>query len=174
MIVAKQCIGGTLGWGGLIDHGHSNEKSFMDTTALLRDFDATLHATREIATNIASKHAADVDAKARFPQETVDALKRAGVLSAPVPRQFGGAGCTLKELVQLCATLSAACGSSGLVLAMHFIQVACIVRHGQDAEFWREFQRSIVRDQLVLASMTSEVDGSTHLPPMKSLSYSVL
>lgn len=129
----------------------------MDTTAHLRDFDTTLRATRDIATSIAAKHAADVDAKARFPQETVDALKRAGVLSAPVPKQLGGAGCTLRELAQICSSLSAACGSSGMVLAMHFIQVACIVRHGQDSEFWREFQRSIVREQLVLASMTSEV-----------------
>lgn len=129
----------------------------MDTIAHLRDFDATLRATREIATNVAAKHAADVDAKARFPQETVDALKRAGVLSAPVPRQFGGAGCTMRELAQLCATLSSACGSSGMVLAMHYIQVACIARHGQDVAFWLDYQRIIVRDQPLLASMTSEV-----------------
>ena len=129
----------------------------MDITAHLRDFDATLRATREIASNIAAKHAPDVDSKARFPQETVDALKRAGVLSAAVPTQFGGAGCSMRELGQLCSTLASACGSSGMVLAMHFIQVACIARHSQDALFWNDYLRSIVQEQPLLASMTSEV-----------------
>ncbi len=129
----------------------------MDITAHLQDFDATLRATREIASNIAAKHAPDVDTKARFPQETVDALKRAGVLSAAVPKQFGGAGCSMRELGQLCATLASACGSSGMVLAMHFIQVACIARHGQGVDFWKNYLRRIVQDQPLLASMTSEV-----------------
>lgn len=129
----------------------------MDITAHLQDFDATLRATREIASNIAAKHAPDVDTMARFPQETVDALKRAGVLSAAVPKQFGGAGCSMRELAQLCATLASACGSSGMVLAMHFIQVACIARHGRGVEFWKSYLRSIVQDQPLLASMTSEV-----------------
>ena len=70
-----------------------------------------------------------MDKQARFPAETIEALRSAGVLSAPVPTHLGGAGCNMQQLTQLCATLSQGCGSSGMVLAMHTIQVACIVRH---------------------------------------------
>ncbi|MDP3759615.1 MAG: acyl-CoA dehydrogenase family protein [Ramlibacter sp.] len=114
-------------------------------------------AVRRVAAEVASPHAADVDARARFPSETVAALREAGLLSAGVPRELGGAGCTLHEQAQLCATLAQACGSSAMVLAMHFIQLACIARHGLGSAFFREYLRGLVTRQYLLASMTSEV-----------------
>ena len=75
-------------------------------------------------------------------------------MSAPVPRLLGGAGCGLAELSQLCSTLAHGCGSSAMVLAMHYIQVACIVRHAQDSEFFQDYLRELVREQWLLASMT--------------------
>lgn len=122
-----------------------------------QSFDALLDATRRIATEVATRHAAAVDTEARFPTESITALREAGVLSAPVPREFGGAGCGLRELSQLCATLSQGCGSSGMVLAMHFIQVGCIARHGLASEHFRTYLRQIVDAQPLLASITSEV-----------------
>lgn len=120
-------------------------------------FTSLLDATRRIATDVASRHATDVDTKARFPSESIAALREAGVLSAPVPRELGGAGCGLRELSQLCATLAQACGSSGMVLAMHFIQVGCIARHGLASSFFRDYLRQVVDEQPLLASITSEV-----------------
>jgi acyl-CoA dehydrogenase len=61
-------------------------------------FETLLVAVRGIAAETAAVHAADVDARARFPVETVDALRAAHVLSAPVPRELGGAGCSMMEL----------------------------------------------------------------------------
>jgi len=127
------------------------------TTRTGQTFVALLEATRRIATDIAAKQAADVDAQSRFPSEAIDALREAGVLSAPIPTEFGGAGCGMRELAQLCSTLSQACGSSGMVLAMHYIQVACIARHGLGSDFFRSYLRELVECQYVLASMTSEV-----------------
>jgi acyl-CoA dehydrogenase len=122
-----------------------------------QNFAALLEATRRIATDVAAKHAADVDTKSRFPSEAIDALREAGVLSAPIPTEFGGAGCGMRDLAQLCSTLSQACGSSGMVLAMHYIQVACITRHGLQSDFFRSYLRELVECQYLLASMTSEV-----------------
>ena len=121
------------------------------------EFDTLHAAVREIATKVAAAHAADVDGKARFPRETIDALKAARVLSAPVQREFGGQGLGMKDLATLCATLSGACGSSGMVLAMHFIQVACIARHHADNSFFQAYLREIAETQPLLASITSEV-----------------
>lgn len=120
-------------------------------------FAQLLDAVRNVAAEVASANAADVDAKARFPIETLAALREVNVLSAAVPRELGGAGCNLQELAQFCATLGQHCGSSAMVLAMHYIQLACIARHGMDSEWFRGYLRDMVRRQYLLASMTSEV-----------------
>jgi acyl-CoA dehydrogenase len=120
------------------------------------EFSAHLAALKAIATEVAAANAADVDAKARFPRETVEALQKAKLLSAPIPRESGGAGYGMRELAALCSTLAQACGSSAMVLAMHYIQVACIVRHAGSSAYFRGYLQEIVAHQLVLASMTSE------------------
>lgn len=122
-----------------------------------QDFASLLSSVRRIAQEVAAPNAADVDAKARFPRETIDALRDSGVLSACVPREFGGAGCTMSELAQLCAALAQSCGSSAMVLAMHYSQLGCIARHALDSEFFRDWLAATVRRQWLLASMTSEV-----------------
>ncbi|HZY19060.1 MAG TPA: acyl-CoA dehydrogenase family protein [Ramlibacter sp.] len=120
-------------------------------------FAELIEAVRKVATEVASAHAADVDAKARFPIETLAALREVGVLAAAVPRALGGPGCNVQELAQICSTLAQACGSSAMVLAMHYIQLACLARHGMHSAFFRGYLKDLVRRQDLLASMTSEV-----------------
>src|SRR5688500_18448973 len=83
-----------------------------------------------VARGVAAKHAPDVDIKARFPREAIDAAREARLLSAGIPMHLGGEGAGMRELAGTCTALAQACGSSGMVLAMHHIQVACIARHG--------------------------------------------
>lgn len=122
-----------------------------------QNFRQLLEGVRRIGAEVAARHAIEVDAQARFPLETIAALREAGVLSAAVPPEFGGAGCGMVELAQLCSTLSQSCGSSGMVLAMHYSQLACIARHGVESEFFQGWLRDMVSHQYLLASMTSEV-----------------
>jgi acyl-CoA dehydrogenase len=118
---------------------------------------AILEQTRSIAREVAARHADDVDSKARFPKETIDALRAAGLLSAAVPKEFGGAGANMRELASMCTILAQSCGSSGMVLAMHHIQVACIARHGLSSPFFKAYLRECVERQLLIGSITSEV-----------------
>jgi acyl-CoA dehydrogenase len=120
------------------------------------EFTAHLAALKAIGTEVAAANAADVDAQARFPTETVQALKQAKLLSAPVPKELGGAGYGMRELAALCSTLAQSCGSSAMVLAMHYIQVACLARHALQSDFFRGYLRELVEHQHLLASMTSE------------------
>ncbi len=120
-------------------------------------FEALLASAKKIATEVAAKYADDVDRQARFPQETIDALKSARLMSALVPVELGGAGCNMRELGLLCSTISAACGSSGMVLAMHYIQVACLTRHALGSAELKAYVEELVEHQYLLASMTSEV-----------------
>lgn len=110
-----------------------------------------------IASEVAATHASHVDMHARFPSETIDAARRERLLSAAVPEELGGAGAGMQELSAMCTALAQACGSSGMVLAMHHIQVACIARHARSSPFFEEYLREIAERQILLASVTSEV-----------------
>lgn len=118
------------------------------------DLVAKAHA---IAHEVAARHAADVDKNARFPQESLDALKQARLLSAAVPKELGGAGSSMQELSAICFSLAQGCASTAMVYAMHIIQVACVARHGQHDPYFQAYLREIVENQLLLGSITSEV-----------------
>jgi len=121
------------------------------------DFPRLLQEVRRIAKDVAAPAAHEVDRDARFPHETLAALREARALSAAVPAAAGGAGLTLSELGQLCQALGQGCGASAMVLAMHTIQVACLVRHAAGSAFVAGYLRELVEQQRLLASMTSEV-----------------
>lgn len=110
-----------------------------------------------IGAGVAAVHADDVDRRARFPAETFAALREAGLLSALVPAEFGGRPVPFGELAAACTALGQYCSASAMVFAMHQIQVACIVRHGLGAEFFRGYVRELVQHQWLLGSVTSEV-----------------
>ncbi|MGH8124891.1 MAG: acyl-CoA dehydrogenase family protein [Rhodanobacteraceae bacterium] len=113
--------------------------------------------TAAIAGEVAARHAAAVDRNARFPHETFDALREAHLLSAAVPQAFGGHGAGMLELGNQCSTLAQGCSSSGMVLAMHHMQVACIARHAADSPYFRKYLReNMVDRQELIASITSE------------------
>ena len=117
---------------------------------------AQLAAVRRIAAEVAAPHAADVDARSRFPEESFAALRSAKLLSAPVPAALGGDGSSMRDLSALCSALALGCGSSAMVLAMHYVQVACIARHGLESPFFRDYLRELAERQHLLASLTSE------------------
>ncbi len=120
-------------------------------------FEPLLAQARAIATNVAAVHADAVDAQARFPHESMAALREAKLLSAGVPESLGGAGCTMTQLATLCGALAHGCSASSMVLAMHLIEVACIARHGLDAPWFRRVLQTCVAEQTLMASVTSEV-----------------
>lgn len=128
----------------------------MPLTSPSPEFQQQLARLESIARDVAAPNAGDVDARSRFPQETLDALKEARLLAAPVPKDLGGGGCGVVELAELCSNLGKACGSSAMVLAMHYVQVACLVRHAANTERFRGFLRELAERQYLLASMTSE------------------
>lgn len=109
-----------------------------------------------MAEEVARPNAGDVDRCARFPSETFSGLRELGLLGAAVPRELGGPGTELVELVEHCRLLAQGCGASGLILAMHHIQVGCLVAHrGSSAEL-ATYLGSVAAEQRLLASVTSE------------------
>lgn len=118
---------------------------------------AVVESVRRVSREVAAKHADDVDAAARFPTETFEALKGVKALSAAVPKELGGDGAGIQELSAQCMELSKGCAASGMILAMHHIQVACIARHGLESSHFRAYLKEVVEQQRLIASVTSEV-----------------
>ncbi|AWJ82145.1 acyl-CoA dehydrogenase (plasmid) [Azospirillum sp. TSH58] len=108
------------------------------------------------AAAVAGRHADSVDREARFPAEAFAALKEARLLGLMVPRDFGGGGSGLADAAAVAHALARQCPSTGLIYAMHQIQVACLVRHGQGSDWHRGFLERLAGEQLLLASATTE------------------
>lgn len=115
-----------------------------------------LAAARAVGTEIAARHADDVDARARFPTEALAGLKDRKLLGILVPESQGGPGAGIAEVVSICHELGQHCASTAMIYAMHQIQVSCIVRHAGTNAWLRAFMKRLVDEQLLLASATSE------------------
>jgi len=105
---------------------------------------------------VARANSEDVDAKARFPQEAVGAMKAEKLLSIQIPRDLGGEGASTGEIAELCSIIGQACASSAMVFAMHHIKLSSLVEHGMDSDWHRGFMKKIVSDQLLIGSATTE------------------
>ena len=119
-------------------------------------FTSPLERMRKVAAEVAARHAGDVDGQGRFPAETFAALKEARLLGVMIPVEQGGEGLSLAEIAALCSALGQACGSSGLIYAMHQIKTHGLVMHGRDSSWHRHFMEDVAASQLLLASSTTE------------------
>jgi acyl-CoA dehydrogenase len=105
---------------------------------------------------VAKAHADDVDAKGRFPRETIDAMRAERLFSIQIPAELGGEGASTGEIAELCSIISQGCASSGMIFAMHHIKLSSLVEHGVGTEWHSNFMRRIVSEQLLLGSATTE------------------
>ena len=121
------------------------------------DFDELLSQVHAIGRDVLAVHAGDVDHQARFPAESIDAMKEAKLLSAYVPVEYGGLGLNIIEIARVCEALGQYCGSSAMIYAMHCIQVACVVNHAQQSSYFRRYLRDLVVEQRLMASATTEI-----------------
>jgi acyl-CoA dehydrogenase len=119
--------------------------------------------TKEFADAIADGAAAAVDAadevdrEARFPSEAFEVLRARRALSAYVPRRLGGAEMPFPAVARACFDLGRACAATGMVFAMHQIQVGALVRHADGSDALERYLEELTERQLLLASATSEV-----------------
>jgi acyl-CoA dehydrogenase len=117
----------------------------------------TFEETIRRATDVARERADDVDRDARFPDEALAALRGGGALGALVDPALGGLGVAFESVCAACFDLARGCASTGMVFAMHQIQVACIARHADQAAFFRGYLERLAGEQRLIASATSEV-----------------
>jgi alkylation response protein AidB-like acyl-CoA dehydrogenase len=152
---------------------------------------ATLAAkAASLARNVLARHAADVDARARFPSEGLAALAEQGFLGLCVPDSLGGAGQGPRAFAAVVEELAQGCASATMVYVMHVAAQQAIaassVLHGRDAvlravaegkhlstlafsekgsrsQFWAPVSRLVERDgKLVTSAQKSWVTSAQH------------
>lgn len=98
------------------------------------------------------------DRENTFPLENYDDLREAGYLTLTAPKELGGGGASLYDLVLAQERLAMGDGSTALAVNMHVSPI------GQWASLWRDTQdtrleellRDVVAGKIVWASLTSE------------------
>lgn len=78
---------------------------------------------------IAAKNASAVD-RGAFPEETIRALASAGLLGLVSAKDVGGKGAGLGEAVTVVERLARECGSTAMVVCMHYAATAVLEQHG--------------------------------------------
>ncbi len=109
------------------------------------------------ALNAAAENAESVDRDARFPGEAIAALRSAGALGWLAPRRNGGLELGLDEIAEITCRLSRNCSATGMIFAMHQIQVSCLIRHSERSVWFDRYLKDLVEQQRLIASATSEV-----------------
>src|SRR5215213_960447 len=80
-----------------------------------------------VARDVLAKHAADVDKQARWPAESIDALKAGGFLGLTVPASHGGAGEGPRTFANVLAKLAEGCASTAMIYLMHVCGTSVVI-----------------------------------------------
>src|SRR5919201_4646689 len=92
-------------------------------TSYLDDLAATLSDVVEPA-------AIEVDRAGTFPRAAVEALGRTGLLGLVSAREVGGGGQGLRAATEVVERLAGTCGSTAMVVCMHYAATAVIEAYG--------------------------------------------
>lgn len=87
-------------------------------------------ALERIASEVVAAHAAEVDSYGKFPHEAVNALADAGLLGAVSAKEVGGLALGPRGASTIVRRVSRECGSTGMVVCMHFCGAAVLEAHG--------------------------------------------
>jgi alkylation response protein AidB-like acyl-CoA dehydrogenase len=81
--------------------------------------EAARTAAAALAQDVLARHASATDSAARFPEESLDALAKAGFYGLCVPPALGGKGAGMRTFAAVVEELATACGSTAMIYVMH-------------------------------------------------------
>lgn len=116
-----------------------------------------LDALAAVIDQVVAPAAADVDRDATFPDASIAALGDAGILGLVSARDIGGGGAGLDAAAVVIEQLAGACGSTAMVVLMHYAATAMIEAHGSD-----ELRRSIAGGEHLTTLAFSEIGSRSH------------
>jgi isovaleryl-CoA dehydrogenase len=121
-------------------------------------------ALSSIVETVIAPAAAEVDRTGAYPRAALDALGAAGLLGLSSAREVGGLGGSLADVAETVEQISAACGSTAMVVLMHYAAAAAVEAHGP-----KDVRSAVARGDNVLSLAFSESGSRSHFwAPMSS------
>ncbi|OPH47997.1 hypothetical protein BC351_39095 [Paenibacillus ferrarius] len=114
------------------------------------------------ASKLLEMHARDVDTSNRFPKESIEVLKRLGLMGITIPETYRGHSADLSTVIKVAKILSGSCLSTGMVWAMHMQQVSVLNDFASEPLKQRILNR-IVNGEMYIVSVTSEYKKEANL-----------
>jgi isovaleryl-CoA dehydrogenase len=116
-----------------------------------------LDVLEELITTVVDPAAADVDQTGTFPRAAITALSERGLLGLLSSAEVGGLGGTLADSAQVVRRLGASCGSTAMVVCMHYCAAAVIEVHGSE-----EDRRAVAQGRHLSTLAFSETGSRSH------------
>jgi len=107
--------------------------------------------------DVVRPQAADVDVNGKFPRDAVAALGEQGILGLTIPEALGGGGGGLEEAADVVRQLAEVCGSTAMVVLMHYAGTVLIDNHGPE-----EVRRAIGAGRHLTTLAFSERGSRSH------------
>jgi len=89
-------------------------------------------ALQRVIDDVVAPQAMAVDSAGTFPRPAITALGEAGILGLTVAETLGGAGLGLRPAADVVQRLAAVCGSTAMVVLMHYAATVVIENHGPE------------------------------------------
>lgn len=116
-----------------------------------------LDAVDAVVAEVVAPQAPQVDQEGIFPRAAVRALGEAGILGLTCAAEVGGGGAGMRAAAEVIERLSAACGSTAMVVLMHYAAVAVIEAHGP-----RQVRKEIAAGRHLSTLAFSEAGSRSH------------
>lgn len=97
------------------------------------NFESLRDGVRSVVSQFDSRYWQDLDQARAFPEKFVEALTKAGWLSALIPEEYGGTNLSLVEASVIMEEINRAGGNSGACHGQMYV-MGCVVRHGSEAQ----------------------------------------
>jgi len=127
---------------------------------LTDDQRAIRDAVRTLARERVAPRAAEIDRSATFPEDLRALLAEQGILGLPFPERFGGLGANLLTVCLAIEALSAACATTGLILAVQELGALPLLLAGTEEQLERFVPGLAAGRDLVAFALTEADAGS--------------
>src|SRR6185295_10917987 len=114
-------------------------------------------ALTRVIDDVVAPNAAEIDRTGAFPRANLDALAEAGILGLCSSGEVGGGGEGLRAGAAVIAGLAQACGSTAMVVLMHYSATAAIEAFGAE-----DVRRAIAAGEHLTTLAFSEVGSRSH------------
>jgi isovaleryl-CoA dehydrogenase len=114
--------------------------------------------------DVVAPSAEAVDREGRFPTQSIAALREAGILGLTCATEVGGGGGDLGAAAEVIERIARACGSTAMVVLMHYAATAAIEAHGPEV-----VRRQVASGRHLSTLAFSEVGSRSHFWASESM-----